>query len=59
MPFKTKNRTQPSYSSAYTPLKKVDSLAIGADWKCEVFKVTEDSDGSGREPEEEQLELWY
>jgi hypothetical protein len=55
----TKNRTQPSYSSNYTLLKKVDSLAIGPGWKWEQIKVREDvADEDGMRGEED-LELWY
>lgn len=54
----TKERTQLSYSSSYKLLKKIDSLAVRLEWKCEVIKVTGNVIGADGKPEVENVELW-
>lgn len=56
--IKTKNRTQTSYSSAYTLKNKIDGLPIGPGWTCEmVYQTGNDKQADGTYKVEE-LELW-
>ena len=55
----TKNRTQPSYSSNYTLLKKIDSLPAEPRWKCETIEVKGNVIGTDEKPATESVELWF
>jgi hypothetical protein len=54
----TKNRTQPSFSSNYTLLKRIDALPIDSVWKCKVIVVKGDDIGKDGKPKTESVELW-
>lgn len=54
----TKSRTQPSYTSNHTFLKKVDALSPGPGWTCEAVHMTGDHIGPANIPIVEELELW-
>lgn len=55
----TKNRTQPSYLSSYSLLKKIDSLPAKPGWTCETVEVTGDVIGADGKPATECVELWF
>ncbi|KAF8122220.1 hypothetical protein EV363DRAFT_1183475 [Boletus edulis] len=61
----TRNRTQPSYRSNYTFLKRIDKLPTGPEWSCKLIRVQGDvgpiENHAVDEPVEgdsEELELW-
>lgn len=56
--IQTKNRTNPSYTSAHTLQKKVDNLPIGPGWLCDMVRVDGDRTGPDGKTMTEELELW-
>jgi hypothetical protein len=55
----TKNRTQPSYLSNYSLLKKIDSLPEKPGWTCKTVKVIGDVIGADGRPATKCIELWF
>ena len=55
----TIKRTQPSYLSNYSLLKKIDSLPARPRWKCELIKVEGNAIGADGKPATESVELWF
>ena len=55
----TKTRTQPSYMSNYTLLKKIGTLPTRLEWKCDAIKVTGNVIGADGRPEFENVKLWW
>ncbi|EIW75821.1 hypothetical protein CONPUDRAFT_23477, partial [Coniophora puteana RWD-64-598 SS2] len=61
----TRNRTQPSFTSSYTWLKKIDDLHVGPDgrrlspeWQCVRVSATGDKRAEDDEPDEDTFEMW-
>jgi Plavaka transposase len=59
MRCQTKDRTQPSYSSNYMLLKKIDSLPTKPEWKCETIEVKGNVIGVDGKFKTEDVELWF
>lgn len=59
MRHQTKDRTQPSFSSSYKLLKKIDSLPVNSEWQCEIINVEGNVIGKGGKPKTESIEFWF
>ncbi|KAJ7052173.1 hypothetical protein C8F01DRAFT_998440 [Mycena amicta] len=55
---KIRNGAKPSYHSAYTFFKKIDSLPSGPKWECELITITGDTKDEAGKPRTEEIEFW-
>ncbi|KAI1782800.1 hypothetical protein LXA43DRAFT_1103400 [Ganoderma leucocontextum] len=54
----TREVTKPSFKNKESLLKKVDKLAVGPLWHCDIVEVTGDLPGPKGEPLTEEMDLW-